>query len=379
MRVVLGCVVLLPVVTLQVLLHLTPAAARYHLQSTQAASASHPSHIIQDLDNIQDHDDVLRRLDDIQQDPDDTWQYYEDIQQNNDALRQFLDDNPQDPDTVRNYLEYILQDPGVVQQYLNSIRQDANALQQYFDVVLQDPGFLQQYFRGIPDRVQKHIANVHTNLNSFRQYPWAGNQDAGTLQQYPQDTDARQYMKEYFLPQYLSHTFQNINSVNKKSGEAHYNDGNTLHNKAHQSSDNAYQSAGDAHRYTVNAQDKSNKGESEGKEVMMGYAGDSCRDNLSDDNTWCPSLLLQALGQHLSRLPTTGAPRQRPAHHVRRHPTTLRLPLSPQWYTRPPTKRYLGIELPDYIATTYSSIKTDNAHYLTKLHQLKQRMRSAGK
>ncbi|KAK3879770.1 hypothetical protein Pcinc_015689, partial [Petrolisthes cinctipes] len=37
-----------------------------------------------------------------------------------------------------------------------------------------------------------------------------------------------------------------------------------------------------------------------------------------------------------------------------------------------------GIELPDYIAT-YSSMRTNNAHYLTKLHQLKQRMRSAGK
>ncbi|KAK3880012.1 hypothetical protein Pcinc_015467 [Petrolisthes cinctipes] len=51
---------------------------------------------------------------------------------------------------------------------------------------------------------------------------------------------------------------------------------------------------------------------------------------------------------------------------------------SPPWLKDRPVKRYLGIELPDYIAT-YSSMRTNNAHYLTKLHQLKQRMRSAGK
>ncbi|XP_068208630.1 uncharacterized protein [Palaemon carinicauda] len=40
-----------------------------------------------------------------------------------------------------------------------------------------------------------------------------------------------------------------------------------------------------------------------------------------------------------------------------------------------PTKRYLGIELPDYIASNYGAEKAGNP----KLHSLKQRMRSVGK
>ncbi|KAK4302361.1 hypothetical protein Pmani_025546 [Petrolisthes manimaculis] len=58
--------------------------------------------------------------------------------------------------------------------------------------------------------------------------------------------------------------------------------------------------------------------------------------------------------------------------------STILHPHSPPWLKDRPVKRFLGIELPDYIAT-YSSMRTNNAHYLTKLHQLKQRMRTAGK
>ncbi|XP_066960574.1 uncharacterized protein [Macrobrachium rosenbergii] len=47
----------------------------------------------------------------------------------------------------------------------------------------------------------------------------------------------------------------------------------------------------------------------------------------------------------------------------------------PEGAKKTPAKRYLGIELPDYIASNYGADKTSN----TKLHNLKQRMRSVGK
>ncbi|XP_045101896.1 uncharacterized protein LOC123498649 [Portunus trituberculatus] len=96
-----------------------------------------------------------------------------------------------------------------------------------------------------------------------------------------------------------------------------------------------------------------------------------CRGSVVSGNVWCPSTLLQMI----SGLPSFPAKPQ-PAH---RSPESLLPTQHSTWFKASPAKRYLGIELPDYIATSYSSIKTDNAHYLTKLHQLKQRMRSAGK
>ncbi|XP_070001094.1 uncharacterized protein [Penaeus vannamei] len=44
-----------------------------------------------------------------------------------------------------------------------------------------------------------------------------------------------------------------------------------------------------------------------------------------------------------------------------------------------PAKRYLGIELPDYIATKHTSLRATNSHYLARINQLKQRMRHVGK
>ncbi|XP_063885601.1 uncharacterized protein LOC135113912 [Scylla paramamosain] len=96
-----------------------------------------------------------------------------------------------------------------------------------------------------------------------------------------------------------------------------------------------------------------------------------CRGYMVSGNAWCPSTVLQML----SGRPSFPAKPQ-PAHRSSESPWPA---MHAPWLKAPPAKRYLGIELPDYIATSYSSIKTDNAHYLTKLHQLKQRMRSAGK
>ncbi|XP_047479914.1 uncharacterized protein LOC125032702 [Penaeus chinensis] len=44
-----------------------------------------------------------------------------------------------------------------------------------------------------------------------------------------------------------------------------------------------------------------------------------------------------------------------------------------------PAKRYLGIELPDYIATKHTALRATNSHYLARINQLKQRMRHVGK
>ncbi|XP_050713755.1 uncharacterized protein LOC126996880 [Eriocheir sinensis] len=117
---------------------------------------------------------------------------------------------------------------------------------------------------------------------------------------------------------------------------------------------------------------------------------DDCSGRLPSEDAPCPSTLLQILSGRVPRPPEVPPPPRRP-------PVFPWTPLSssssssssasaadaaassPHWLKTPPSKRYLGIELPDYIATSYSSIKTDNAHYLTKLHQLKQRMRNAGK
>ncbi|XP_042869838.1 uncharacterized protein LOC122251783 [Penaeus japonicus] len=75
------------------------------------------------------------------------------------------------------------------------------------------------------------------------------------------------------------------------------------------------------------------------------------------------------IGLHLSPVHTEGGEN-----------TLGRRPQVTQQGDRPrPVKRYLGIELPDYIATKHTSLRATNSHYLARINQLKQRMRHVGK
>lgn len=351
MRLVLRHVTVLPVVIYHLALHLVPTTASYHPAQT---STNIPSNILHPFYGLQDQDDTRKHLQDTHQGLDSTWEYPEDLRQDPDPIWQYLNNVHQDPGLAHKYFDSIREDPDLIREHLTLLRHDGNALRQYLSALLQDPSDTQQDDYAIhllPETVQKLIT-------SAQQYHKFSGQDYENAPMYPQtdrqDSDTQQDLKGVqgiLSPQHPILASQKITSATQKYIDAHHG-GDVM-----QRSSEGWSGAGDS---------------------RLSYIGNSCWDHLSHDNLWCAPHVIQR--QVLSELPRLSLPTTHYHAHRPTMPTpTPPLPRPPRWLRRPPTKRYLGIELPDYIATTFSSIKTDNAHYLTKLHQLKQRMRNAGK
>ncbi|XP_045604097.1 uncharacterized protein [Procambarus clarkii] len=331
MIMVVRCVDLLPLVMMQSLLRLTPATARHHHPDTNNFN----NHVLQHLYGIPHQDDAItHHLRDTHHDPE---HIYQDKRDDPDYIWYYMNDVQQDPGAVDKFFDSVRQDPSVVREHLTFLRPDAEGLRQYLDALLPDSTDIQQ------------------GAHDTRQVP-EGRQDLdGLLQEYLQDgrqESAFQQnsldIQDFLAPYYSSPISDTINLGTQRYKRPGQNAGDIL------------QKGG------------------EGWNGVGMYIGRSCWDHFSPENIWCPpGLFQQALSDHLQRHLLADAPPYARPFVMPAPPQAL--PTHPLWLRKPPTKRYLGIELPDYIATTYSSIKTDNAHYLTKLHQLKQRMRNAGK